>query len=1242
MKKLIILLFLIIFSAFSGEITKKIDFPLSALSLTQKDGYTVVDLFDAPYYEGPLGSPQIPVIPISCVIPPNAYLKDVEILEINEVKIPGEYLLYPIQYGQTWSINQEKKEFVLPKEEYYSLNTIYPEKVINYLNTGNKGGFKIGSFLLFPVRYLPAKRELYFITSLKVKIVYEEKNISIKRISPFKKQLLLSSIYKMVCNPEDAERFSPYVENNLGKKGSLYLPPGYYEYVIITPNMFVPACSSLLYWRNKQGYPSTVMTIEEIQSTYPGRDLPEKMRNFIKDADTIWQTPFFFIVRQDHPAQQYRRCYVYYTGSYRDTLPCDLYFSDLDGDWDFNRNNIFGEVADSVDGYSDVYVGMIPVDSLEEITRYISKVFRFEKTPDNSTLYPIKVLLPVGVTFSQEFNDSIYYAMPAHWFGCRMYMSGGSITPTPQRYCDSINSGYGYTSIIAHGSETSYDLGGSVTIPMMMNLNNTNKLNVLTAVCCHTGAFDYSTSDCIAEYMTTHSPNGFAAVMMNSRYGWVRVAEYYNYHFFYKFLPRQPIGRNPLCSAYVYVGEALAHSKDQLRPLWPMTDSSRFRWEAYERNLFGCPMILLWTDTITYAQVNFPSTIPIGSNIPVYITVSTNGIPIESALVCLWKGNEVYAKGKTNSSGEITLYVTPQTPGNMLLTVSGRNFYPYEDSILVIPTGRYVAYRSHLINDDPPRGNGDGIPNPGEELEIPVWVKNFGELQADNVYGYFFSRDTNVTYNDTVKFFGNIPGGDSAFTGENGFNLTLSNNLTNGYSILCSLKLKDAYDSIWYSRFTITVGTPILSYEDFFVKDSFSQRPNGRIDPGETADVLIKIRNTGLGHGYNVYAILKSSDTLFTIVDSFADFGTVLRGDTAINFNDHFKVFASQLIRPETEILCTLKLYADNYERITTFRIPIGRLTITDPIPDNRQPEPLYYAYDDVDTFYQQTEPFEWVEIRNVGTRLPITSDDQTIQINLPFPFRYYGVLYTGQLSVCGNGWITPVYTTSTVYTNQPLPDPTSSNPSAMICPNWDDLYPPTGNGIWFYYDTLNHRMILEWDSVHYYNPREQWDKFQIIIYDTTVQTPTGDNIIKFQYLTANYYQSNTVGIEDQTNTIGICAVYNNNYHRASAQIQAGRAIKLITGQPLPRVNIFEFTKKEGEINKYGELQRLPTILKGSSIILPIKANKVAIYDITGKKIKDIERKKEKEIKIENLPTGIYIIKNLENKKEIYKIIITK
>jgi hypothetical protein len=51
-----------------------------------------------------------------------------------------------------------------------------------------------------------------------------------------------------------------------------------------------------------------------------------------------------------------------------------------------------------------------------------------------------------------------------------------------------------------------------------------------------------------------------------------------------------------------------------------------------------------------------------------------------------------------------------------------------------------------------------------------------------------------------------------------------------------------------------------------------------------------------------------------------------------------------------------------------------------------------------------------------------------------------------------------------------------------------------------------------------------------------------------------------------------------------------------------------------------------------------METEKLIIYDITGKKVKNAVINKNK---IENLPSGIYIIKNRQTKKEL-KIIIIK
>ncbi|MBN2537096.1 hypothetical protein JXB37_02325, partial [candidate division WOR-3 bacterium] len=62
--------------------------------------------------------------------------------------------------------------------------------------------------------------------------------------------------------------------------------------------------------------------------------------------------------------------------------------------------------------------------------------------------------------------------------------------------------------------------------------------------------------------------------------------------------------------------------------------------------------------------------------------------------------------------------------------------------------------------------------------------------------------------------------------------------------------------------------------------------------------------------------------------------------------------------------------------------------------------------------------------------------------------------------------------------------------------------------------------------------------------------TPSGDNEFTVQYLTANNYVSNTVGIQDPTGNVAIQCLFNGSYHRGSAPLVSGRAIKYATQDP--------------------------------------------------------------------------------------------
>ncbi len=1136
---------LLVLAAFSlglaASVTHTFTYSPTSLKLSESNGYTLVDFAGLPRGDR-LGTPDLPVAPAQVVIPAGAELTGFEIVDVRYEPVPGTYDVMPVQYAQAYTTDPLEFPFVSPDPASYS--GIWPAAPAELTAQGTKSGYRLVSFRVYPVRYDAAARTLSIVTRLTVRVTYENGKNHVARRSDLQIALHGRQVRELVLNPQDVDRFAP--PKKTGEYGSAFLPAGTYEHVILATSLYKDSLARLRDWRTRQGWRSIIVPIESVCAVYPGVDTAEKMRNFLKDAETTWSTIFCFIARKDWPANQFRRVYGNVSGYPVENMPSDMYYSCLDGSWNRNGNNIWGEPGDSVDCLADIHVGMITLDGFAELSKYLAKLFRYEFTPD--TGWFTKALLGNDVTFSNNFHDSIANATPSPpWFDLKMYTTGGMITPTPQRYIDSLQSGYPITAIIAHGNIDLYGMGGNITSPMMNALTNANRLSMITAVCCHTGEWDQTgntNGDCIAENMAFHAPNGFVGVMKNARYGWVAVAEFFNYSICYGLLGFRTPRR-------ITQGEALSYGKDYWHPLVAVTtDTSKFRYEAFERTLFGEPAVPIWTGRAFTASVTRPGAINIGSGIAVPITVTTGtDAPVESAMVCLVKGNETFARGFTDASGQVTLTVSPLTPGMMSLTVTGANNLPVLDSIVVMAAGKFVSYLRHSVNDSI-GGNSDGIINPGESFRLPMWVKNYGTQTAQGVTGRLITRVAGVTVTDSIKSFGNIAGGDSARNAQ-GFGLTVATGLPNNYAIPCSVVCRDNQDSVWVSYVTLRVGAPSIAFVDKRVRDENGSRPNGKLDPGETADLEVSIRNAGLGHAYNVRATLRSGDPRLVVTDSAAAYGTILSDSTAVNTGDRFTLAASASIPPETPIACTLDIYADaGYYSRSVFTIIVGEIRVVDPMPDGPRQPALYWAYDEVDTDYDECPVFEWVEINNRGTRLTL-SDDQTVVVPIPTafgPFRFYGQDYT-QLSICGNGWIGLGSTTVSAYSNTALP--TSAITVPAVFANWDDLYPPTGNGVWHYHDAANNRFIVEWDSVAYYSSRTTFEKFQVIFYDTTRAAADGNCEITVQYLSAAQPGSSaTLGMQDPTRTIFIQQVFDGAYTRGASPWVPGHAVKYTSDAP--------------------------------------------------------------------------------------------
>ena len=227
--------------------------------------------------------------------------------------------------------------------------------------------------------------------------------------------------------------------------------------------------------------------------------------------------------------------------------------------------------------------------------------------------------------------------------------------------------------------------------------------------------------------------------------------------------------------------------------------------------------------------------------------------------------------------------------------------------------------------------------------------------------------------------------------------------------------------------------------------------------------------------------------------------------------------------------------------------------------------------------------------------------------VNIPAafgPVKFYGQRYT-QLSISADGWVACGFDTIPDYDNTALPD--SSAPRAAVFANWDDLYPRSGLGgagyVYWYHDSANHRLVVEYDSVRYISGSDR-DKFEVIYYDTTVVTPSGDNAIVVQYKTAAGFTSSTVGIQDPTRTIAIQDLCNSTLSHGAAPIAAGRAIKYTT---VPRPGVAEQVSRAMPADRLA-LTTLGNPSRGRvtlSYVLPAAGTAhLSVYDGTGRLVR--------------------------------------
>ncbi len=886
------------------------------------------------------------------------------------------------------------------------------------------------------------------------------------------------------------------------------------KYLVIVHDNFVDAIKPLVEWKTKKGVPAKYVPLSQIGSS------PNQIKTFIQTAYNTWIPRPEYILLVGSPE---------YLPSYNNDF--DDYYADMTGNYRI-----------------ELCVGRFHCATLDQCMVMVAKTIGYEKSETmHDSIWFVKGTTIVG---EDSPPDPYYQADTRYirnlWLGVGYTHVDSFLSTRGNNATDVINAiNNGRAFVVYRGQSVSYWWSPFNVDPD--NTNNGYKLPIVISGTCATLTLspgEQMLGDDFLRAGTVQNPKGAVGFFGTSLIG-SHVSNY-----------RGAVTRGFFQALYTdsifTMGGAAKRGKFLMDSLFP--NQTRYM----EWNLFGDPELNVWTSKPRLLSVNHDSLVFLQPT-DFQVTVTSSGSPVSRALVCVMMDSTVYLSDYTNENGIATLTFTPQHTGILDITVTAHNCFPYEETAEVTPGNIPRLRYHHNTIDDQAGGNGDSLVNPGETINLSVFLINSGIQPASGVTAILSSFDQFVTVLESIADFGDIAPGNIVST-SNPYQFTVASNCYNNHTINFDLLISDDSSHEWQSSFTIVSAAGELVYNTYLLADSIpGGNSDGQLGPGENAKIRITLNNAGMGGLFDVYARLRTTNPYLVITDSFGYFGSIVANSMVTNIHDPFAISAAPNLPSNYPIQLSVIVRGNGgtytYLKELTFTLYSDQGQSSDPTgPDAYG----YYCYDNTDVNSGQAPTYDWLEIAPPGPGTIITqitnSDAGIDTLELPFTFRYYGQDYN-EITVASNGFIAMGRTNYRWGNNSPIPD--TSGPNAMIAPFWDDLNPNDtihgGNGdVYQYYDAENHRWILEFKDVAHYDRNSVRETFQAILFDPEYyQTPTRDGEIQFLYHTVADATNNTVGIENNFQTDGVQYLHNNNYSPTAAVLNSGRAIRITTIAPV-------------------------------------------------------------------------------------------
>jgi hypothetical protein len=862
-----------------------------------------------------IGEPALPVVnrllsvPFGCRLEIEIISTDYEQYSLGDYGI--ELPLIPVQPSLSKSddplaVPFEHRQDIYQEDEFYSLPLVEASMV------GVMRSVRVGMVSLAPVEYNPVTGQLRVCKNMTARVNFVDPDLDYtqtmaeKYYSPY-----FEPIYKRLLN---------YDDNITESRQDITRYP--VKYVIVSDRIFESQLQPFIEWKTMKGF--NVITAYTDDIGYTSNDIKNYIEDLYDAATTEDPAPSFVLFVGDDdliPA---------FTG-YQGSHITDLRFCEYTGDY-----------------LPEIYYGRFSALTVDDLQPQIDKTLEYEKylIPDPGYLAEVTLVAGVDASFADPYcNGQMNYGTAnyfnaAHGITPHVWLYPESDYPSAtQTIIESVNDGIGFYNYSAHCNHDGPS-NPMFKVNDIADLTNYHKYLLGIANCCDANSFgDNHTTPCFGEaFLRAEDKGGIGFIGATNDTYWDE-----DYYWGVGYGPidgdgpaYEETGPGAYDGMFHDHGEPASQHYDVNSAIMMAgnlavnesgSNYDNYYWEVY--HLMGDPSVS------TYLGLPAPNNVSHPAEIMIYeTTIDVQADP--GSYIGISKDGVLHGVALVDESGSATVALIPFAESGLAdMVVTAPNKVPYISTVMVNPeTGAQVVYDMSTIDDY--SGNNNGLVDAGETILLGVQVVNIGPDNASDVNAVITTSDEFVTVTDASQYYGTMAGEGGTMYFADAFEFEVSPDAPDGHQIAFYLIVDGTVqggartdDPPWFSQFGIIVHAPQLIYFSYSI-DDYTGDNDGILEPGETADLIITLGNSGSAEAVNVSGNLSEDDSFVTLDDNTGAFGNILpAGGTANNAADVFVVSVDPFCQSGSEIGFNLDLSGDlGYNRIVNFSIIIGGVSI--------------------------------------------------------------------------------------------------------------------------------------------------------------------------------------------------------------------------------------------------------------------------------------------------------------------------